>query len=96
MIVTDNDEWAKRAKHLTTQAKDDPIEYVHSEIGFNYRLTNVQAAMGVAQLEMLSSYVEINGASRRLIPTSSKRYPGSDHARGRMGAKRVLDVYDRG
>ena len=58
MIVTDNAEWARRAKHLTTQAKDDPLEYVHSEIGYNYRLTNIQAAMGVAQLEQLDSYLE--------------------------------------
>ncbi len=57
MIVTDNQDWAKRAQYLTTQAKDDPIEYVHNEIGFNYRLTNIQAAMGVAQLESLDGYV---------------------------------------
>jgi len=57
MIVTDREDWAKRAQYLTTQAKDDPIEYVHNEIGFNYRLTNIQAAMGVAQLESLDSYV---------------------------------------
>ncbi|MCM3874387.1 MAG: LegC family aminotransferase [Pyrinomonadaceae bacterium] len=57
MIVTDNEEWARRAKHLTTQAKEDPLEYVHAEIGYNYRLTNIQAAMGVAQMEQLESYV---------------------------------------
>ena len=51
MIVTDSREWADRARYLTTQAKDDSIEYVHNEVGFNYRLTNVQAAMGCAQLE---------------------------------------------
>ncbi len=58
MLVTDNETWAKRARYLTTQAKDDPIEYVHQEIGFNYRLTNVQAAMGVAQLERLGEFLE--------------------------------------
>jgi perosamine synthetase len=58
MIVTDNAEWARKAKHLTTQAKDDPLEYVHSEIGYNYRLTNIQAALGVAQMEQLPTYVE--------------------------------------
>jgi len=57
MLVTDNETWARRARHLTTQAKDDPIEYVHGEIGFNYRLTNVQAAMGVAQLERLEEFL---------------------------------------
>ena len=44
--------------YLTTQAKDDPLEYVHGEIGYNYRLTNVQAAMGVAQLERLEEFLD--------------------------------------
>ncbi len=57
MIVTDNQAWAEKAKFLTTQAKDDPLEYVHSEIGYNYRLTNIQAAMGCAQLEQLDDYI---------------------------------------
>jgi perosamine synthetase len=57
MMTTDNEAWARRAKHLTTQAKADPIEYLHDEIGYNYRLTNMQAAMGCAQLEQLDDYV---------------------------------------
>jgi dTDP-4-amino-4,6-dideoxygalactose transaminase len=57
MIVTDKERWADRAKYLTTQAKDDPLEYVHNEIGYNYRLTNIQAAMGLAQLEQLPDYI---------------------------------------
>jgi perosamine synthetase len=58
MIVTDNHQWAARARSLTTQAKSDPIESIHAEVGFNYRLTNLQAALGVAQLEQLNVYVE--------------------------------------
>jgi perosamine synthetase len=57
MIVTDDAEWAQRAKYLTTQAKDDPIEYLHNEIGYNYRLTNIQAAMGVAQMEQVEDFI---------------------------------------
>ena len=57
MILTDDEAWAQKARHLTTQAKEDPLEYVHKEIGFNYRLTNVLAAIGVAQLEQLDAYV---------------------------------------
>lgn len=64
MIVTDNDAWAEQARYLTTQAKDDPVEYIHQHIGFNYRLTNVQAALGVAQMEVLDGYV---AAKRRII-----------------------------
>lgn len=63
MIVTDNKTWAHRARYLTTQAKDDPLEYVHNEIGYNYRLTNTQAAMGCAQLEQLDNYI---AAKRRI------------------------------
>jgi perosamine synthetase len=58
MIVTDNPQLAARARYLTTQAKDDPIEYVHYAVGYNYRLTNVLAAMGCAQLEQLDDFVE--------------------------------------
>ncbi len=63
MIVTDDETWARRARYLTTQAKDDALEYIHHEIGYNYRLTNIQAAMGCAQLEQLESYV---AAKRRI------------------------------
>ncbi len=59
MIVTDNKAMAERAKHLTTQAKCDSFEYDHDEIGYNYRLTNVQAAMGVAQMEKLDEFIDI-------------------------------------
>ena len=57
MLVTANEELARKARYLTTQAKDDPVEYIHSEIGYNYRLTNLQAAMGCAQMEQLDAYV---------------------------------------
>ena len=59
MILTNNDEYAKKAKYLTTQAKDDEIRYVHNEVGYNYRMTNVLAAIGVAQLEKLDEYIGI-------------------------------------
>jgi perosamine synthetase len=59
MIVTNDPERAAKAKYLSTQAKDDPIEYVHKETGFNYRLSNVQAALGCAQMELLDEFVAI-------------------------------------
>ncbi|MBP8764840.1 MAG: LegC family aminotransferase [Ferruginibacter sp.] len=58
MIVTHNEAFAKKAKHLTTQAKSDPFEYIHDEIGYNYRLVNVAAAMGVAQMEQLPGFLK--------------------------------------
>lgn len=58
VLVTNDDALSVRAKYLTTQAKDDPVEYIHGEVGFNYRLTNLQAAMGCAQMESLPAYVD--------------------------------------
>src|SRR5690606_11340760 len=58
MIVTNDEALAKRARHLTTTAKEDEVRYVHDEIGYNYRLTNIQAALGVAQLERLPDYLK--------------------------------------
>ena len=53
VIVTADEGLAKAAKHLSTQAKPDPMEYFHDDIGYNYRLVNVLAAIGVAQMEQL-------------------------------------------
>jgi len=58
MIITDDPELAAKAKHLSTQAKISPTEYIHDEVGFNYRLVNVLAAIGVAQMEQLPHFLE--------------------------------------
>ncbi len=59
VIVTDDEVLAKRAKHLTTTAKiPHPYEYVHDEIGYNYRMPNLNAALLVAQLEQLDKFLE--------------------------------------
>lgn len=58
MIVTNDPKLAERARYYSTQAKDDAIEYVHNNVGYNYRMPNVQAAIGCAQLELLDEYVE--------------------------------------
>ena len=58
VIVTDDECLAKRAKHITTTAKiPHPYEYVHNEIGYNYRLPNINAALLVAQLEQLEKFL---------------------------------------
>ena len=75
-IVTSNAEWAAKAKYLTTQAKDDAVEFVHGEIGYNYRLANVQAAIGCAQIELLDQYI----AKKRAI--ASRYEVGLQEANG--------------
>jgi len=58
-IVTNNSELGARAKFLTTTAKEPhPYEYVHNELGYNYRMPNVNAALACAQLEQLSFFLE--------------------------------------
>jgi len=58
VLVTDDEVLAKRAKHITTTAKiPHPYEYVHDEIGYNYRLPNINAALLVAQLENLDGFL---------------------------------------
>jgi len=59
MIITDNEKLAKKAKHITTTAKiPHKWEYIHDEVGYNYRMTNVTAAIGVAQMENLDKILE--------------------------------------
>ena len=59
MIITDDEVIYKRVKHITTTAKvDHPWLYMHDDLGFNYRLPNLNAALGCAQMELLSNYVE--------------------------------------
>ncbi|MBH30557.1 MAG: aminotransferase DegT [Candidatus Marinimicrobia bacterium] len=58
MILTSDIELAEKAKYLVTQAKDDLVRYIHDEVGYNFRLTNIQAALGVAQLEQLPEFLQ--------------------------------------
>ncbi|MEG2054135.1 MAG: LegC family aminotransferase, partial [Oscillospiraceae bacterium] len=58
MLVSNHEDWAEHAKYLSTQAKDDLVQFIHGEVGYNYRLTNLQAALGLAQLEQLENFIE--------------------------------------
>lgn len=57
MVVSNNLDIVSLARHLSTQAKSDEVEYEHDMIGYNYRMTNIQAAIGCAQMEKLSEFV---------------------------------------
>lgn len=59
MIVAKNKNDLKKIKYLSTQAKDDMLYYLHNDVGYNYRMTNIQAALGVAQLEKLEEFIDI-------------------------------------
>jgi perosamine synthetase len=93
MIVTSNEEWARRAKYLTTQAKDDPIEYVHREIGYNYRLTNIQAALGCAQMEQLEAYISAKREIAGRYSSALSDVPGIVPMREASWAKSTFWMY---
>jgi dTDP-4-amino-4,6-dideoxygalactose transaminase len=71
MLVSRNEAWIEHARKLSTQAREPAPHYEHTEIGFNYRLSNLLAAVGRAQLELLPERVEarrrINHRYRELL-----------------------------
>ena len=57
-LLSNNEEWIKKARHLSTQAREPFPHYEHKDIGFNYRLSNVCAAIGLGQMSVIDSRVE--------------------------------------
>ena len=76
MIVTTDEALAGRAKHLTTQARLPGAEYLHDEVGYNYRLTNLAAALGLAQLEQLPAFVARKRAIAARYDAAFRDLPG--------------------
>jgi len=75
MVLTNNAEIAKRAKHITTTAKvPHKWAFEHDEVGYNYRLPNLNAALGVAQMELLPDFL----SGKRIIATAYQQW-GSDN-----------------
>lgn len=62
MLVSNRPDWAEHAKHLSTQAKADELQFLHDEVGYNYRMTNVQASLGLAQLARLEDFIAVKQA----------------------------------
>ena len=76
VIVTDDKELAKKAKHLTTTAKiPHKWEYIHDEIAYNYRMPNLNAALLVAQLEQLDTFIK---SKKKLASKYEKFFKNSD------------------
>lgn len=83
MLLARDPELAARARYLSTQAKDDPIAYIHGTVGFNYRLTNVQAAIGCAQVEQLDDFV---GRKREIAARYREAFAGLQGVRPMLEA----------
>ena len=58
-LITNNSNYAKKANYYASQAKDDSINFVHNDIGYNYKITNLHAAIGLGQIEKLNKILEM-------------------------------------
>lgn len=76
MVVTDDAALARRARHLSTQARLPGLAYDHDEVGYNYRLTNVAAALGLAQLEELPRLLAARRANAARYEAAIADLPG--------------------
>lgn len=75
-VVTSKDPAeVEHLKYLSTQAKDDPHFYIHNEIGYNYRMTNLQAALGVAQMEELPEFIHRKQENYRFYQQLLQGFP---------------------
>jgi perosamine synthetase len=77
MVVTSNQKYADRIRYLSTQAKDDEIYFIHNQIGYNYRMTSTQAAMGLGQLELLEDFIKIKQRNFVIYTELLKTYNSS-------------------
>lgn len=66
MVVSDDPVTIEHIRYLSQQAKDDTFYFVHNEVGYNYRMTNIQAALGLGQLERLDEFIEVKKANYEL------------------------------
>lgn len=66
MIVGKDDDKLEHIRYISTQAKDDPINFVHGEVGYNYRMTNLQGALGLGQIEQLSQFIETKESNYKI------------------------------
>lgn len=58
MVVSNNQKFLNEIRFLTTQAKTDQLYFIHDKIGYNYRMLNLQAALGTSQIDQLESFIE--------------------------------------
>ncbi|MBN1946803.1 MAG: aminotransferase class I/II-fold pyridoxal phosphate-dependent enzyme [Bradymonadales bacterium] len=76
MLLSDNPEWIAKARHLATQARDPAPHYQHSAIGYNYRLSNLLAALGRGQLAHLDQRVQTRRAINAFYRSHLGQQPG--------------------
>jgi len=93
MVLMDNAEWYERARFLRDHAMSKTQRYYHPEIGYNYRLTNIQAALGLAQLERLDHFVERKRRNAAFYAERLAEVPGITGAPEAEWARNVYWMY---
>ena len=78
MVLTDDPALARRAALLSTQGRTPGTEFLHEEVGYNYRLTNIQAALGLAQIEQLDRFVEDKRETARYYAEALRGLSGAE------------------
>jgi dTDP-4-amino-4,6-dideoxygalactose transaminase len=76
MLVARREEDLRQAQYLTTTAKDDGLYFIHDEVGYNYRMLNLQAALGVSQIDKLDGFIETKKRNYELYAELLKDAPG--------------------
>jgi len=71
MVVGNNKELVEKVRFLSSQAKKDPLYFIHDEIGYNYRMLNLQAALGTSQIDELESFIETKTKNYYVNPNNS-------------------------
>jgi perosamine synthetase len=93
MVLTKRDDFSEKARSLRNLCFQKSRRFLHEEMGYNYRLTNIQAALGVAQLERIEQIVERKRAIAHLYNQSLKNIPGIELPVEEPWAKNVYWVY---
>jgi len=93
MVVTNDAQIADKSRRLKDQAFSPQRRFLHTNIGFNYRMTNVQAAIGLAQMESIDRFVEMRRNNAALYSAGLKDIPGITLPQQKEWAKNVYWMY---
>ena len=76
MVVGDNEELVEKVRFLSSQAKKDTLYFIHDEIGYNYRMLNLQAALGTSQIDQLETFIETKIKNYKLYKEELEKIEG--------------------
>ena len=76
MAVGNNKELVEKVRFLSSQAKKDPLYFIHDEIGYNYRMLNLQAALGTSQIDQLENFIETKTKNYKIYKEELEKIDG--------------------